>query len=68
MNVVITEETKVDYSLWTENYAFIKFDNGLSVSMTREQAEAIVKGFEICENNQKVINKLKLVASAQFNN
>jgi hypothetical protein len=68
MNIVIPEETKVDYSLWTENFAYIKFDNGLNVSLTREQAEAIVKGFEICENNQKVINKLKLVASAQFNN
>jgi hypothetical protein len=55
MFVSIQEENKVDYAMLTRNYASIKFDNGLIISMSREQAEAIVKGFQASKDTEELI-------------
>lgn len=54
MNLSIPRTAKVEYAQLTDTFASIAFDNGLRISLSREQAEAIVERF----NNSKEVEEL----------
>lgn len=59
MRISIENTAKVEYANLTDSFASITFDNGLSISLSREQAESIVERFNQSKEVEEFIEELK---------
>lgn len=58
VSVSITEETSVEFVGLTSSYAWIRFDNGLKIELSRSQIREIARQFEESLKMEEVIAQL----------